>query len=132
MFCILGNLSKVRNVEVKPIQYEESNAVTVSWQPPQDLGGNKISDIVYEVSSCFVNSNNCKNYGNITLTKQEMKGFNRENNQIYTYHITPFGKNGTKGGELIGVITFQDRGQKLLISTLFLCNFLLFTPSHEY
>ena len=97
-------------MKLTPIQYKESNSLTITWDVPKDLGSFKAEDLTYGVQSCAISTTNCKSYGNVTARSVDMTDFARDRGQIYTYHITPYTKDGTKGKAKVDLIKFEKRG----------------------
>ena len=112
-------LSIVEDVKITPIQYSESDSINLSWKQPADLGSNSVSDLTYDVKYCQISTTNCKEFGKITETSVAMRDFPRDRNQIYTYHITVYGKDGSKSKEKIDLIRFQKRGKMCFFLFLF-------------
>ena len=113
-----SGISIVEEVKIAPILYSESDSIKLSWKQPSDLGSNSASEITYGVKSCSISSTNCKSYGNITETSVSMRDFARDRNQIYTYHITVYGKDGSKSKEKVDLIKFSKRGNYFLIKSV--------------
>ncbi|XP_066931578.1 receptor-type tyrosine-protein phosphatase F-like [Clytia hemisphaerica] len=104
-----AQISVVQNVKLTPIQYKESDSVTVTWDVPKDLGSFKEADLTYGVESCAISTTNCKSYGNVTTRSVAMTDFARDRGQIYTYHIRAYSKDGTKGEEKKDLLKFEKR-----------------------